>query len=81
MARLFSMISGWEASTKSLSRGAAEAFFMGATLKLRLASAHKKSPTQSVRLLVGRDGEIRTHDPLHPMQVFFTLLFLDIFVI
>ena len=35
----------------------------------RLRSAHKKSPTQSVRLLVGRDGEIRTHDPLHPMQV------------
>ena len=43
MARLFSMISGKEASTKSLSRGAAAGLFMGATLKLRLACAIKKA--------------------------------------
>ncbi len=30
---------------------------------------HKKSQTLCVRLFIGRDGEIRTHDPLHPMQV------------
>ncbi|NBU04235.1 MAG: hypothetical protein EBT60_08035 [Bacteroidetes bacterium] len=35
------------ASTKSLSRGAAAGLFMGATLKLRLACAHKKSLTKS----------------------------------
>ena len=35
------------ASTKSLSRCAAAGLFMGATLKLRLACAHKKSLTKS----------------------------------
>ena len=28
-----------------------------------------KKATLRVGLLLGRDGEIRTHDPLHPMQV------------
>ena len=37
--------------------------------KFRLDSPHKKSPTRSVGLFLSRDGEIRTHDPLHPMQV------------
>ncbi len=44
-------------------------FFYARSLKLRLDSLHKKSPTLRVGLFFGRDGEIRTHDPLHPMQV------------
>ena len=43
--------------------------FSARLLKLRLDSPHKKSPTLCVGLFFGRDGEIRTHDPLHPMQV------------
>jgi hypothetical protein len=43
---------------------------------------NSKAPDCSEALiLLGRDGEIRTHDPLHPIQVFFILLFLDIFII
>jgi hypothetical protein len=43
---------------------------------------NSKAPDCSEALiLLGGDGEIRTHDPLHPMQVFFILLFLDIFII
>ncbi len=43
---------------------------------------NSKAPNLSEALiLLGRDGEIRTHDPLHPIQVFFILLFFDIFTI
>jgi hypothetical protein len=43
---------------------------------------NSKAPDFSEALiLLGRDGEIRTHDPLHPIQVFYILLFLDIFII
>ena len=48
---------------------ALRAVFYAGSLKLRLDSPHKKSPTLRVGLFFGRDGEIRTHDPLHPIQV------------
>ena len=35
----------------------------------RIRFGRIKKALASPRLLVGRDGEIRTHDPLHPMQV------------
>ncbi len=30
---------------------------------------NKASEFSEALILLGRDGEIRTHDPLHPMQV------------
>ena len=43
---------------------------------------NSKAPNLSEALiLLGRDGEIRTHDPLHPIQVFFILVFFEIFII
>ena len=43
--------------------------FSAGLLKLRLDSPHKKARRYALGFLFGRDGEIRTHDPLHPMQV------------
>ena len=33
------------------------------------AKNKKASDCSEALILLGRDGEIRTHDPLHPMQV------------
>ena len=51
-------------ATKWMKAGADD--FVPLTVPLRDTA---KSPSLEVNDLIGRDGEIRTRDPLHPMQV------------
>ena len=75
--RDYSMISrGWPQSQSPSPLRGSSGFFYSCSLKLRLDSPHKKSPTLRVGLFFGRDGEIRTHDPLHPMHNSRCFLFL-----
>ena len=63
------MISMGGSKSKPITSMRLNGLFSAGSLKLRFDSLHKKARRYALGFLFGRDGEIRTHDPLHPMQV------------
>ena len=70
MARLFhDLDGGWpQSKSPSLLCGSSDFFLRAYSNYVRIRHI-KKARRYALGFLFGRDGEIRTHDPLHPMQV------------